>query len=166
MEPTTALYIASGFLSASRMNRAGRIAKQEAALTARRIKTQAKQRALIKLQEHKYWRTPKGLKGKKEVLSIRADMVLMLSTLYDFIERAKIDGKMKNKDISINNFIDNKLTEKVRKTWYGGISGASTGIIGALRIIAQHNEHPQSTTIGPDLLKKYGLVDPIVYKSK
>ena len=52
MEPTTALYIASGFLSASRMNRAGRIAKQEAALTARRIKTQAKQRALVKLQEH------------------------------------------------------------------------------------------------------------------
>ena len=52
MEPTTALYIASGFLSASRMNRAGRIAKQEAALTARRIKKQAKQRAIIKLQEH------------------------------------------------------------------------------------------------------------------
>ena len=52
MEPTTALYIASGFLSASRMNRAGRIAQQEAALTARRIKTQAKQRALVKLQEH------------------------------------------------------------------------------------------------------------------
>jgi len=52
MEPTTALYIASGFLSASRMNRAGRIAKQEAALTARRIKTQAKQKKLLKLQEH------------------------------------------------------------------------------------------------------------------
>lgn len=121
---------------------------------------------LAKLQEHENWKTPKGSKGKKEVLSIRADMVLMLSTLYDFVEKAKIDGKMKYKDISINNFIDNKLTEQVRKTWYGGISGASTGIIGALRIINEHNKYPQSTNIGTELLKKYGLVDPIVYKSK
>tara|TARA_R100001463_G_scaffold132876_1_gene193863 strand:- start:554 stop:1003 length:450 start_codon:yes stop_codon:yes gene_type:complete len=52
MEPTTMMYIASGLMSASRYNRAGKIAKQEAALTARRIKVQAKQKQLQKLQEH------------------------------------------------------------------------------------------------------------------
>ena len=71
MEPTTALYIASGFLSASRMNRASRIAKQEAALTARRIKTQAKQRALIKLQEHNEIMSQlKKFKGTNMVLAV------------------------------------------------------------------------------------------------
>jgi hypothetical protein len=52
MEPTTMMYIASGLMSASRYNKAGKIAKQEAALTARRIKVQAKQKQLQKLQEH------------------------------------------------------------------------------------------------------------------
>ena len=52
MEPTTLMYIASGLMSASKYNRAGKIAKQEAALTARRIKVQAEQKRLQKLQEH------------------------------------------------------------------------------------------------------------------
>jgi hypothetical protein len=52
MEPTTALYIASGFLGYQRYRSASRIANQEAELTARRLKTQAKQRNLQRLQEH------------------------------------------------------------------------------------------------------------------
>lgn len=52
MEPITMMYIASGLMSASRYNKAGKIAKQEAALTARRIKVQAEQKRLQKLQEH------------------------------------------------------------------------------------------------------------------
>tara|TARA_B100000131_G_scaffold70015_1_gene66255 strand:+ start:105 stop:1091 length:987 start_codon:yes stop_codon:yes gene_type:complete len=112
---------------------------------------------LSELQEYDNWRHPKK---NKTVTSIRADMIMILSTLYDFIKRAKIAGKMKDKEKSILNYIDNKLVDFERKKWYNGISGASTGIIGALRIINSHNESAGSTVIGESLLKQFGLVDP------
>ena len=114
---------------------------------------------LSELQKADNWRYPKRNK-KTIVTSIRADMIMILSTLYDFIKRAKIAGKMKDKEKSILNFIDNKLVDFERKKWYNGISGASTGIIGALRIVNSHNESAGSTVIGESLLKQFGLVDP------
>ena len=112
---------------------------------------------LSELQQNEHWRVPKK---NKVVTSIRADMIMILSTLYDFIKRAKIAGKMKDKEKSILNYIDNKLVDFERKKWYNGISGASTGIIGALRIVNSHNESAGSTVIGESLLKQFGLVDP------
>ncbi len=112
---------------------------------------------LSELQKADHWRHPKK---NKTVTSIRADMIMILSTLYDFIKRAKIAGKMKDKEKSILNYIDNKLVDFERKKWYNGISGASTGIIGALRIINSHNESAGSTVIGDSLLKQFHLVDP------
>ena len=112
---------------------------------------------LSELQKADHWRHPKK---NKTVTSIRADMIMILSTLYDFIKRAKIAGKMKDKEKSILNYIDNKLVDFERKKWYNGISGASTGIIGALRIINSHNESAGSTVIGDSLLKQFGLIDP------
>ena len=114
---------------------------------------------LSELQKADNWRYPKRNK-KTIVTSIRADMIMILSTLYDFIKRAKIAGKMKDKEKSILNYIDNKLVDFERKKWYNGISGASTGIIGALRIVNSHNESAGSTVIGESLLKQFGLVDP------
>ena len=110
---------------------------------------------LAELQKHPNWAF--DLK-KKPVDSIRADMVYMLACLYDFMKRAKSDGKMKRKYESLENFINTKMTDKVRKFWYKGISGASTNIEGALRIIEQHNETPGSVVIGLDLLKQYKMV--------
>jgi hypothetical protein len=52
IEPTTALYIASGVLGFSRYSAAAKAAQREAGLTARRLKTQAEQRQLQQLQEH------------------------------------------------------------------------------------------------------------------
>ena len=114
---------------------------------------------LSELQKADNWRYPKRNK-KTIVTSIRADMIMILSTLYDFIKRAKIAGKMKDKEKSILNYIDNKLVDFERKKWYNGISGASTGIIGALRIINSHNESAGSTVIGDSLLRQFGLIDP------
>ncbi len=111
---------------------------------------------LIELQQNKNWRQPKN--QKKIITSIRSDMVIILSTLYKFIKDAKIGGGAKEKLVSINDFIDNKLVEKKRVTWYEGISGSTTGIVGALRIIKEHNDDPNSTSIGDDLLKRYNLV--------
>lgn len=112
---------------------------------------------LGELQKNKNWAIDKK---NKPVTSIRADMVMMLSTLYDFMKRAKMDGKMNGKYESIDKFINTGLTQKIRETWYKGISGASTGIIGALRIINAHNETAGSVVIGPTLLATYGLIDP------
>tara|TARA_A100000171_G_C2110536_1_gene134771 strand:- start:472 stop:969 length:498 start_codon:yes stop_codon:yes gene_type:complete len=52
IEPTTALYIGSALMRGLMLNRAGRIARQQAALEARRIKEQAKFRQLQAIQEH------------------------------------------------------------------------------------------------------------------
>ena len=41
-----------------------------------------------------------------------------------------------------------------------GISGASTGVVGALRIIEAHNQTAGSVTIGPSLCAQFGLIDP------
>ena len=73
-------------------------------------------------------------------------------------DSAKIGGGAKEKLVSINDYIDNKLVLKKRATWYEGISGSTTGIVGALRIIKEHNDDPNSTSIGEELLKKYNLV--------
>ena len=112
---------------------------------------------LIELQKADLWRNPKK---KKEVTSIRADMVMIFSTLYDFIKKAKIAGKMKDKETSLNRFIDTRITLDKRDKWYKGISGASTGVVGALRIIEAHNQSAGSVTIGPSLCAQFGLIDP------
>ena len=112
---------------------------------------------LGELQKHHNWAFDKK---KKPVESIRADMVYMLACLYDFMKRAKSDGKMKSKYKSLENFVDNNLIQKTRQFWFKGISGASTNIEGALRIISEHNETPGAVVIGPDLLKQYKMVLP------
>lgn len=109
------------------------------------------------LQAHNNWCVDKK---KQPVNSIRADMVYMLACVYDFMKRAKNDGKMKTKYQSLNNFINTKLVDKNREFWYKGISGATTNIEGALRIIQEHNSTAGSTVIGPDLLKQYKMVIP------
>ena len=76
------------------------------------------------------------------------------------MKKAKSDGKMKSKYKSLENFIDNKLIEKTRQFWYKGISGATTNIEGALRIIQEHNDTPGAVAIGSDLLKQYKMVLP------
>lgn len=110
---------------------------------------------LGELQKHKNWCVDK--KGKP-VESIRADMVYMLSAVYDFMKRAKSDGKMKDKYESLNKFIDEGLVQKNRSYWYKGISGATTHIEGAIRIIDEHNSTAGSVTIGPTLLKDYKMI--------
>ena len=67
---------------------------------------------------------------------------------------------MKSKYKSLENFIDNNMIQKTRQFWFKGISGATTNIEGALRIIEQHNETPGAVVIGPDLLKQYKMVIP------
>jgi len=52
MEPTTAFYIGSAIVRGIALNRAGKMAKQQAALESRRIQEQAKFRQLQALQEH------------------------------------------------------------------------------------------------------------------
>ena len=110
---------------------------------------------LGELQKHNNWSTDK--KGKS-IESIRADMVYMLSAIYDFMKRAKADGKMKDKYESINKFINEGLVLKNRSHWYKGISGATVHIEGAIRIIDEHNSGVGCVTIGETLLKQYNLV--------
>lgn len=107
---------------------------------------------LGQLQKHKNWCVDKK---NKPVESIRADMVYMLSCLYDFMKKAKSEGKMKDKYQSLNKFIDAGLVQKTRPFWYTGISGATTNVEGALRIINEHNSTAGSITIGDTLLKSY-----------
>jgi len=109
---------------------------------------------LAELQKHPNWATPKN---KKPVDSIRADMVYMLACVYNFMKKAKADGKMRDKYNSLNDFIDTNLICKDRDFWYTGISGATTNIEGALRIIKEHNSTAGTTNIGEDLLKQYGM---------
>jgi len=110
---------------------------------------------LAELQKHHNWATPKN---KKPVESIRADMVYMLACVYDFMKKAKSDGKMKLKYQSLDNFINTRMVEKTRQFWYKGISGATTNIEGALRIIQEHNDTPDAVVIGSDLLKQYKMI--------
>ena len=109
---------------------------------------------LGELQQHANWKTDK--KGKP-VTSIRADMVYMLACLYDFMKRAKYDGKLNLKYQSLDDFINTKMVDKTRQFWYKGISGATTNIEGALRIIQEHNDIPGAVVIGQDLLKQYKM---------
>ena len=107
---------------------------------------------LAELQQHPNWSTDK--KGKP-VTAIRADMVYMLSCLYDFMKWGKYNGKMKGKYDSLNKFIDNNLILKQRASWYAGISGSTVNVEGALRMIQEHNDAAGTITIGEDLIKSY-----------
>tara|TARA_Y100000004_G_scaffold23619_1_gene23959 strand:+ start:239 stop:1228 length:990 start_codon:yes stop_codon:yes gene_type:complete len=124
------------------------IKKYGAVITAKACKK------LGELQQHPSWKTDK--KGKP-VTAIRADMVYMLACLYDFMKKAKSDGKMKLKYQSLENFINTKMVDKTRQFWYKGISGATTNIEGALRIIQEHNDTPGAVVIGQDLLNQYEM---------
>lgn len=122
---------------------------------------------LIKLQEHDNWKYP-GKTKKKIDTAIRSDMVIIIATLYQFIKDVKVGGGGAAKLDSLIKYVDEKLTEKDRKNWYEGISGSTTGLAGALRIIKDHNSLKNSTTVGNTLLKKYNkkewhfLIDDII----
>lgn len=96
---------------------------------------------------------------------VRGDLIYGLSALIKFLENPDKDFQkiLNGRKNNMYRFIETQISQQKPKVWYEGISGSSTNILIARRIIQRYNESAntaKSQCFPDDFLIANGLKDP------